>query len=401
MIKMILRYLFTINLSIKFLIVICFALIFGQYLSLTLKSGFYALSLTLEEILMFTMPGVIFTFLFSCMLSFKKKALVFVSILFFTICISNFTSAILAYIFGILTLSQMNLAFQSVQQTSTLLLPLWTFELPHAISCEYALIIALGLGIVFIIYPSEQVDRAAQKLRRWVNIFLEKVFSPLLPLFTLGFILKMQYEGTLVFIIQDYGPILALIFAFCLIYLTSLYCIAAKFNLSQAYTYFKNVLPSGIMGFTTMSSIATLPVTLRAAEKNTKNPIVSDAVISFTVNMHLIGDSLAIPIMALAILISFGHPLPMFGQYLFFAGYFVLCRFAVAAVPGGGILIVLPILESYLGFSAEMSVLITTLFIIFDPLATAINVMGNGGFSILINQFFKMRKNNILLTPTS
>jgi Na+/H+-dicarboxylate symporter len=172
-------------------------------------------------------------------------------------------------------------------------------------------------------------------------------------------------------------------------YLTGLYCIVAKFNLKQAYIYFRNTLPSGIMGFTTMSSIITMPITLRAAEKNTQNPAVAETVIPFTVNIHMIGDSLAIPIMAMAILFSFGHPLPAFEQYLFFACYFVLCRLAVAAVPGGGILVVLPILESYLGFSPEMSALITTLFVLFDPFATAVNVIGNGGFAILVSQFFK------------
>jgi Na+/H+-dicarboxylate symporter len=101
------------------------------------------------------------------------------------------------------------------------------------------------------------------------------------------------------------------------------------------------------------------------------------------------GDSLAIPIMAIAILFSLGQPLPTFEQYCLFSVFFVLCRFAVAAVPGGGILIILPILESYLGFSPEMSALITTIFILFDPFATAVNVIGNGGFIILLSQFFR------------
>ena len=379
---------------------ICFALIMGNDLNLTLKSGCYAVSLTLEEILMFVMPGIIFSFLFSCMISFKDKALTLVSILFSAICASNFASALLAYIFGVLTLPQMSLAFQPPQLTSTQLLPLWNIELPHLISSEGALVIALGLGIMFTIYPSPKMEYMAEKLRRMINLLLEKGFTPLLPLFTLGFILKMQHEGVLGIIIHGYGPILSLILVLYLLYLTILYCIAARFNLKQAYLYMRNALPSGIMGFTTMSSIATMPLTLRAAEKNTKNPIISETVIPFTVNMHLIGDSLAIPLMAMAILLSFGQPLPMFGEYLLFAGCFMLCRFAVVAVPGGGILVILPILESYLGFSAEMSALITTLFILFDPFATAVNVIGNGGFAILATQFFEARKTNILPTTS-
>ena len=349
---------------------------------------------------MFVMPGIIFSFLFSCMISFKDKALTLVSILFSAICASNFASALLAYIFGVLTLPQMSLAFQPPQLTSTQLLPLWNIELPHLISSEGALVIALGLGIMFTIYPSPKMEYMAEKLRRMINLLLEKGFTPLLPLFTLGFILKMQHEGVLGIIIHGYGPILSLILVLYLLYLTILYCIAARFNLKQAYLYMRNALPSGIMGFTTMSSIATMPLTLRAAEKNTKNPIISETVIPFTVNMHLIGDSLAIPLMAMAILLSFGQPLPMFGEYLLFAGCFMLCRFAVVAVPGGGILVILPILESYLGFSAEMSALITTLFILFDPFATAVNVIGNGGFAILATQFFEARKTNILPTTS-
>jgi Na+/H+-dicarboxylate symporter len=401
MAKLRIKKFFKINLSIQLLIVLCFALTGGKYLNVTLKSGFYAVSLMLEEILMFIMPGIIFTFLFSCLLSLKNKILTLVSFLLIAICVSNFASAILAYIFGLFTLPRMNLTFQAIEQVSVKLSPLWKIELPPIINSEYALLLALGLGIIFSIHPSSQIEYVAHKLKEKLNIFLEKGFTPLLPLFTLGFVLKMQHEGALNLIIQGYGPILALIVALYLIYLATLYCIVAKFDLKQAYFYLKNVLPSGIMGFTTISSIATMPITLRSAEKNTKNSTIVETVIPFTVNMHLIGDSLAIPVMALAILLSFGQPLPLFGQYLLFAGYFMLCRLAVAAVPGGGILIMLPILEGYLGFSPEMSALITTLFVLFDPFATAVNVIGNGGFAILANQCLKARYINTLPTSSS
>lgn len=387
-IKLILYVLSNDNISVKILIVIFFAILAGQYFSLSLKSGFYTISLILEEVLIFTMPFIIFSFLFSCITSFKKQSLIFVIILFCSICVSNFISTILAYIFGILTLPYVNITFQAIKPTLKPLAPLWTLKLPHMISSEYALLVALGLGIIFSIYPSSYVNYAAQKLKTMVALFLEKVFTPLLPIFIFGFILKMQHEGALIVVIQEYGTIFILIIFLCFFYLITLYFLSANFNLKKAFTYFKNVIPSGIMGFTTISSIATMPITLRAAEKNTKNPLVVETVIPFTVNIHLIGDSLAIPVMALAILLSFGKSFPLFDQYIIFALYFALCRLAVAAIPGGGILMILPILERYLEFSAEMSVLITTLFILFDPFATAVNVVGNGGFTILANKFF-------------
>src|SRR5262249_43977507 len=111
-------------------------------------------------------------------------------------------------------------------------------------------------------------------------------------------------------------------------------------------------------------------------------------VIPSTVNIHLIGDCLAIPIFAFAILKNFGMAEPSFLAYISFAFYFVMAKFSVAAVPGGGILVMLPILESHLGFNGEMISLITALYILFDPVITSANVLGNGGFCLVINKIY-------------
>lgn len=401
MIKIILNRVSKINLSVKLLIIICLGLFVGTYLPPAIKAGFYTVSLIIEEFLMFIMPGIIFCFLFSSMISFKNKALPLVTFLFVAVSISNFFSSIFSYIFGIFTLPYLNVAFKPLAQTANELLPLWHLKLPLFISCESALMAALVLGILFSIYPFPQVESAALKLKKIVSVFLEKGFTPILPLFILGFLFKIQHEGALTTIIEGYGPIFILIIFLYFLYITLLYYIVAKFNMKKAFSYIKNTIPSGVMGFTTMSSIATMPLTLQAAEKNTKDPNIAETVVPFTVNIHLIGDALEIPMMALAILASFGVPFPTLDQYILFAGYFVLCRFAVAAIPGGGILMVLPILESYLGFSPEMSALITTLFILFDPFATAANVIGNGGFTLLIANFLKTKRVNMASAKNS
>ena len=131
-----------------------------------------------------------------------------------------------------------------------------------------------------------------------------------------------------------------------------------------------------------------MPLTLNGTEKNSANPLLARSIISATVNIHLIGDCFAIPIFAFAILKSFGLPNPDLSTYLVFAGYFVFAKFSVAAVPGGGILVMLPILEKHLGFKPEMLSLITALYILFDPVITSANVMGNGAFALLISKHF-------------
>ncbi|MBA3284675.1 MAG: cation:dicarboxylase symporter family transporter, partial [Nitrosopumilus sp.] len=90
-----------------------------------------------------------------------------------------------------------------------------------------------------------------------------------------------------------------------------------------------------------------------------------------------------------ALMATFERGLPDLSLFLIFACYFVLAKFAVAAVPGGGVLVMLPILERYLDFSPEMLSLITTLYILFDPIITSANILGNGAFAQGFSRIYK------------
>ena len=153
----------------------------------------------------------------------------------------------------------------------------------------------------------------------------------------------------------------------------------------EAYGYTGDI-PAAVSGFSTMSSAASMPLTIIGAENSAKNKDLARSVIPATVNIHLIGDCFAIPILAYAVLKSFGMTEPSLLSYLTFSLYFVIAKFSVAAIPGGGILVMLPILEAYLGFNAEMMSLITALYVLFDPVITCANVLGNGAFAKLIDR---------------
>jgi Na+/H+-dicarboxylate symporter len=79
---------------------------------------------------------------------------------------------------------------------------------------------------------------------------------------------------------------------------------------------------------------------------------------------------------------------PAFLDYLTFSFYFVLAKFSVAAIPAGGIIIMIPIIEDYLGFNSEMISLITAIYVLFDPVITGANILGNGGFAMLVNKIY-------------
>lgn len=377
------------NLSIKLLLTILFVVFLGNLLPIPLKTAFYAISITLKEVLLTVLPFIIFSCLMNGMLIHQKKAFLFVIALFALVCCSNFFSTMLAYTAGNALLPLLDLKIHVSQDKLLELAPLWLFDgSSYRIPNEWALIAGFAAGTLFSIHHSATANRFNKVAQRAVTLFLEKGFVPLLPLFMLGFLLKMQHDGILMQIIHKYLPLILLMALLNVTYLGLVYFSIARFRVKTWFNLIKNLLPAGIMGFSTMSSIATLPVTISVTEKEAERQDIVRAVLPTTVNIHLVGDSIGIPLMALALLHSFGDGFPSFPVFLIFAVFFVLAKFSVAAVPGGGILVMLPILQKYLGFDGEMSSIITALYCLFDPIFTSTNVMGNSAFSLLMSRLF-------------
>lgn len=263
--------------------------------------------------------------------------------------------------------------------------PLWYFELEPLISNDVSLLAGITLGYVFSFFPNNYINDLGKWSKKFVNFFLGRLFVPILPFFVLGLVLKMEIKGSFIQFVESYFSLMIYIFLIYTVYFIFLFFIAANFNLKRFFFYVKNTVPVIFTAFSTMSSLATMPLTIRAAEKNTENNEIVRLIIPITVNIHTIGLAISIPILAFSILINFGYDLPSFFQYSIFSFYFVLAQFAVAAMPGSGILIMIPILENHLGFTTEMSALITMLYIFFDPLETVANTLGNSVLSIIVS----------------
>lgn len=388
------RYLPKIFNSIIFrlLITLIFGYFFGSLLPIDLQSILYAISLSLKELLIFCLPFIIFSCIFSCLLSFKADVFKFIIILLGCICVSGYFSTFLSYGISKFALPGFHNIQESHLNLTHSLKPFWEFALPSLISNNHALFSGFLAGLVFSKFRNAKVDQFANTMRHIVTVFLNKVFVPVLPLFALGFVIKLESDGILSVIVKSYFPLVIAIILAEVLYIAFLYYLGAGFQFKKFVYFIKNVLPSGMMGFSTMSSMAALPLTIQAAEKNTGEVDLSRTIVPATVNVHLIGDSIAVPMIAIAIMGTFGMQFPDISTFFIFASFFVLAKFAVAGIPGGGIVVMIPILEKYLGFSPEMGGLITAIYILLDPLNTTANILGNGAFAILSTKIFKTKK---------
>ena len=359
---------------------------FGHLVPESVKSGFYALSLTIKEILLFGLPFLIFAFISASLANLKKGALSFIIIAFSLVVLSNFLGTTLAGILGVYTLSFLE-NIHGFQTKAIELSPLWNLHFPSLLSNDAALISGLVFGCFAGFYGHKPLINGIQKAQHYGLLILKKAFIPIIPLFVLGFVLKMDHEGMLDVILNDYLSVFLAITLIGYGYMILLYGFCAGFRITKWRQSLQRMVPAVITGFSTMSSASALPLIVNAAEKTTKNKIVS-GIVPLSINIHMIGDCFAISIMALAILTSFGMPLPTPMEYMMYTVFFVLARFSVAAVPGGGIIVILPILERYLGFTGDMLSLILALYILFDPIATSANVFGNGFFAILFEKVY-------------
>lgn len=376
-----------IKLPMFLLAILILPLFLGSYIPVQIKSVSYALSMSMKTILEFMLPFIIFSFVFSCLSNLQKGALLFVFLLIGCVFISNFTALMVGYSSGYIGLNLIHFTATTVESAPHLL-PAWSFQLHKIISNDIALICGFSVGIFFSIWPSARAKRVATTLNKLANGFLKRVFIPVLPLFILGFVFKLEYEKILQTSLGVYGPILLLIVITQWIYLLSWYLVASQFSLKRFAFYLKNVLPASLTGFSTISSAAAMPVLLVSTEKNLGDEQKAEILVPAIINIHTIGSAIGIPILSLATMITFGMPLPSLSVFIVFALYTALAKYAVAAVPGGVIIVVAPLLEAYLGFSSDMVGLITAVYLICDPFGTTANVTANGVFPILFTRLY-------------
>jgi len=370
-------------------------LFLGKYVSVDVKAFLYTLSLSMKSLLLVILPFIIFSFVFSAIMNLKSGVFKFIVALISMIFISNSLAIFTGFTVGSFILPKLAITTHVPADGQALLAPLaWKLELKNWIPNQYALIAGFVLGVIFSFLKVASADKAAKKLNKLANTFLKKIFIPLLPLFILGFVFKLEEDALLAKALRTYGPVFFIVVGTQISYMLLLYFLAAKGVFKTFFTYIKNVLPATITGFSTLSSAATMPILILCTEKNLSEPAIAEMVVPATINTHTLGSAIGITILSLTTLLAFGHPLPTFYEFFEFGLIYALAKFAVAAVPGGAIIVVGPLLETYFHFTGEMVGLITAIYMLFDPFGTATNVTGNGFFPIAFSKLYDFKLTN-------
>jgi len=157
------------------------------------------------------------------------------------------------------------------------------------------------------------------------------------------------------------------------------------FGRMNPFRFFKAILPAQLLGFSTSSSAATLPVTMECAEENLhirKNVLSFVLPIGATINMD--GTCLYQGVAAVFIAQVMGHDLTT-AQQLSIIVTATLASIGAAAVPGAGILMLVIVLES-IRISPAGIALIFAIDRPLDMFRTVTNISGDSMVALVMDR---------------
>ncbi|MDO6426747.1 dicarboxylate/amino acid:cation symporter [Thalassotalea sp. 1_MG-2023] len=251
-----------------------------------------------------------------------------------------------------------------------------------------ALAIAFIFGIGISATNANSLRTTLNEAKDVIEQLLSKVIIPALPFYIAGVFAEMTVDGSVFSTLKTFGIVLVLALVMHWIWITVLYVTTGLAIGKSPATLLKNMLPAYFTALGTMSSAATIPVSLRANKENE----VSDGVANFTVplcaSIHLSGSTITIVTCATAVMIMTpGLSLPGLTGMLGFIFMLGVTMIAAPGAPGGAVMAALGLLASMLGFTDAALALMIALYMAQDSFGTACNVTGDGAIALWVDKF--------------
>ena len=360
--------------GVQIICLITLYLFIAPFCASWVHQGLYTLSLLIKDLLLWMLPITVGLFIAHAVASFEKRAPLFVLVLFLFEGVSNTLSVWYAYSCAQFVQGQLPLGASVLIDDA--FQPLWrlAFSKPIWWSADKGAMAGIVLGMLssFVMPALKNGLGRGKQVAEWV---LTRIFSRLIPIFLLGFVARMVQTRLFDQIISHYADLCLWLTLFLTVYIIFLFVLGSGRAFVQSI---KNMLPATGMSLSSGCSLSTMPWTIEGASKNLRDPDLAKAVIPATTNIQQVGDCVANCFLCFLIYCQFYGHAPGLAVWLPFSVTFVLARYATAAILGGAIFIMLPIYESYMHFTPEMTAMILAFNVILDPLITSANVTANG-----------------------
>ena len=303
--------------------------------------------------------------------------------------LSSVCAAFFAYFAGMALFSFINIPQKSVDPGRAMPEILFKFNIPPLMGVMTALITALIFGLAILWSKSKTLESIWNEFEQCVLLAVQHIVIPILPFFIAATFSILAYEGMITEQLPVFAKIIVIALIGHFIWMFVLYSIGGAISGKNPWQVAKYYGPAYLTAVGTMSSAATLPVSLECARKS---PALSRETVDFMIplgaTVHLCGSVLTETLFILVISQMLYGAVPPFGTMVLFILLFGFFAVGAPGVPGGTVMASLAIVISVLGFDNEGTALLIAIFALQDSFGTACNVTSDGALALMIEGLF-------------
>jgi len=261
-------------------------------------------------------------------------------------------------------------------------------EIPPLMGVMTALVTAFVFGIGMSQLGLDTLKTVSDQGRDIIDGLLSKVIIPALPFYIAGVFAEMTVAGTVVDTLQAFGVVLIAALVMHWLWLSVLYIVSGLLLKRNPIELIKNMLPAYFTALGTMSSAATIPVSLQSSKANNVKEDVANFTVPLCATIHLSGSTITIVTCAMAVMyLSPSMEIPSLMAMLPFIMMLGVVMIAAPGAPGGAVMSALGLLTSMLGFNEGAVALMIALYLAQDSFGTACNVTGDGIIALWVDRF--------------
>jgi Na+/H+-dicarboxylate symporter len=377
------------NLILKLIIGIIAGIVLGLFGPEFLIRALITVKVLFGSFIGFIIPFIILFFIASGVAGLGKGSGRLVGMTVGTAYISTIVAGLLAFVFAVTIIPGLAPESAAVTEGSALE-PFLSFEIAPLMGVVTALVTAFVFGIGATKTNAEWLKKFFDEGKAIVELVIAKIIIPFLPFYIAGIFAGMASEGTVFDTLKVFGIVLLLAIVTHWIWLLIQYFVAGTAAKQNPFALLKNMMPAYFTAIGTMSSAATIPVTLRSVKRNHVKEDIANFGVPLCATIHLSGSVITIVMCAVAVMVlSPEMTQPTFIQMVPVIFMLGLIMVAAPGVPGGAIMAALGVLTSMLGFNEAAIGLMIALYMAQDSFGTATNVTGDGAVNVLINRFSK------------
>ena len=377
------------KLLLKIAVAISLGFLIGTFLPYEITEFFIAVNIIISKLLNFLIPLIIIAFVTKGISSLESSG----KMLGIATCIS-YVFMICAAFFSYFTSTNLfpnfltdipNNIFESISMpTGSVFSQLSQINVPPIMDVVPALILAFILGIGISSIKGIYIKEIFNEFHEIINLMVQKVIVPILPVYVLGIFAKMTASGQVFKILLVFSKVFIVIIALHIITLFVQYFIAGIVAQKNPFKLLKNIVPAYLSAIATQSSVTVIPITIDCSKKNGVSSNIADFVLPLCSTIHLSGSVISITACSVAVMLVSGKPID-FASMVPFMMILGVMMVAAPGVPCGAILAASGILQSILGFDSSMLSLIIALHVAQDGFGTACNVSGDGSIAVILD----------------